>query len=77
MYGSSRLEAWETHASSITQLVWLHEDVCTHTHTQRHRHTHIYEIIIVVTLQDYCEEYMLSCRDVINYLSDVIAIAVM
>lgn len=51
--------------------------MCVHTHTQRHRHTHIYEIIIVVTLQDYCEEYMLSCRDVINYLSDVIAIAVM
>ena len=31
--GSSRLGAWETHASGITQLVWLHEDVCTHTHT--------------------------------------------
>ena len=42
MCGSSRLGAWETHASSLTQLVWLREDVCIHTHTQRHRHTHIW-----------------------------------
>ena len=39
--GSSRLGAWETHASGIIQLVWLHEDVCTHTQTQTHTHTYM------------------------------------
>lgn len=53
--------------------------MCVYTHTHRDTDTHTYEVIIVVTLQDYCEEYMPSCTDVINYLtrSDVTAIAVM